>query len=154
MSKAAPDADACPVLHSSRCAREQNSSALGQNSAMTFAQDSSGSHPTAVLLSGWPSRMRTSIGRPQAPHCVLPTASAPTAAAIPTMSGAPRPQPDAVEDEAVTRPSRREPVDAHDGPVVHLGHPDGYDEVERLAGSFGRKASFVGDPIDERRSAR
>lgn len=68
--------------------------------------------------------------------------------------GAPRPQPDAVEDEAVTRPSRREPVDAHDRPVVHLGHPDGYDEVERLAGSFGRKASFVGDPIDERRSAR
>jgi len=136
MSKAAPDVVSRPALHSSRCAREQNSSALGQNSAMTFAQDSSGSHPTNVLLSGRPSRMRTSIGRPHAPHCVLPTASVPIAAAIThDVVGAPGPQLDTVEDEAVTCPSRREPVHAHDRPVVHLGHPDRYDEVDGLAGS-------------------
>jgi len=71
MSKAAPDVVSRTALHSSRCAREQNRSALGQNSAMTFVQDPSGSHPTAELPSGRPSRMTTSIGRPHAPHCVL-----------------------------------------------------------------------------------
>ena len=115
MSKAAPDAVACPVLHSSGCAREQNSSALGQNSAITFEQDSSGSHPTAVP-SGWPSRMTTSIGRPQAPHSVLPTASAPSAVAIPTDGtraasySAPAPPPTtAAAEPGRLRPSSSQP---------------------------------------------
>jgi len=40
------------------------------------------------------------------------------------------------EDEAVTRPSRLESVHAHDRPIVHLGHPDRYDEIEGVASSI------------------
>ena len=46
--------DASRALHSSRCALKQNNKALGQNSAITFEQDSSGNHPTAVCASGDP----------------------------------------------------------------------------------------------------
>ena len=57
--------------------------------------------------------------------------------------GAPRPQLDAVEDQAVTCPSRREPVHPHDPPVIHLRHSDRDDEVDRLAGSVDGEAGFV-----------
>ncbi len=83
--RARPDALPRPPLVQVR--PEQNSRALGQNSAITFEQDSSGSHPTtAAPPSSRPFRMRTSIPRPHPPHWVLPTASATSAAAIPTMS--------------------------------------------------------------------
>ena len=82
--------------------------------------------------------MTTSIGRPHAPHCVLPDRlGSERRPDTDDVVGAPGPQLDAVEDEAVTCPSRREPVHAHDRPVVHLGHPDRYDEVDGIAGSVG-----------------
>lgn len=137
MSKVAPDVVSRPAFHSSRCAREQNSSALGQNSAMAFAQDSSGSHPTAELLG--PALPDEDLDRPPAraalgsPDRLGPDSRRDTHDVV----GAPGPQLDAVEDEAVTCPSRREAVHAHDCPVVHLGHPDRYDEVDGLAGPVG-----------------
>jgi len=137
MSKAAPEVVSRPVLHSSRCAREQNSSALGQNSAITFEHDSSGSHPTAVL-SGL-ALPDDDLDRPAAGAALRsPNRLGPERRRDPNdVVGAPCPQLDAVEDEAVTCPSGREAVHAHDHPVVHLGHPDRYDEVDGLAGSVG-----------------